>query len=320
MKKVIIGIHGLGNKAPYKTEASWWKLAMREGLTRTGNNPWIPKFELVYWADLLYEKPLDPSIKDSEDVLYVQEPYKPGPKVAPTRENHDFRKKVMDYIEHQLDKLILNEDYSINYSSIADMFVHRYFADLEAYYADRFTDSREIHIRVRANIRDRLASVIKKYQGYEILLVGHSMGSIVAYDVLTFLIPMETIDRFITIGSPLGFPVVQGKIAAEWKETGMGMRKMKAPPGITKKWNNFADLHDRVALIWQLSKNYSPNAYGVAPDDREVINDYTNGKEANAHKSYGYLRSEEFAIALSEFIGEAPPIRRAVARFSRWLS
>jgi len=320
MKKVIIGIHGLGNKAPYKTEALWWKIAMSEGLKRIGKNPWIPKFELVYWADLLYEKPLDPLLKDSRDMLYMDEPYLPGPKVVPARENHTIRRKVMEFVEHQLDKLILNEDFSINYSAIADKIVHRHFADLEAYYTDRFTDSRGIHIRVRAEIRERLVTVIKKYRGYEIMLVGHSMGSIIAYDVLTLLIPLETIDRFVTIGSPLGFPVVQGKIAAEWKETGNGIRKMKTPPGITRKWYNFADLRDRVALIWQLRNNYSANLYGVAPEDRDVINDYTNGEEENAHKSYGYLRSEEFALALSEFVGEAPPLSWALARISRLLA
>ena len=313
MKKVIIGIHGLGNKPDRRLESRWWKSAMREGLRRIGKTPWLPEFELVYWADLLYEKPLDPTVSDKENDLYLEEPYLPGPKEPLAREDHDFRKKVLEFVEFQLDKLILNNDYTINYNTIADVIVHRYFTDLEAYYADNFTDSHGNSIRVKVKVRDRLAEVIKKYQGHEILLIGHSMGSIIAYDVLSFQLPLETIDWFITIGSPLGFPVVQGKIAAEWKSTGMAPRKMKAPPGITKKWYNLTDLRDRVALIWQLSKNYSANAYSVAPQDKEVTNDYTNGKAENAHKSYGYLRSEEFAHALSDFIGDVPIYKKAIA-------
>jgi len=320
MKKVIIGIHGLGNKPAKKIEALWWKAAMIEGLIRVGKTPWLPKFELVYWSDLLYENPLDTSIEDSEAKLYLEEPYMAGLKTIPAMENQDVRMKVLEFVEYQLDKLILNDDYTINYSAIADIIVHRYFADLEAYYADRFTDSRGVNVRVRAKIRDRLAEVIKKYQGYEIMLVGHSMGSIIAYDVLTFLMPLQTIDWFVTIGSPLGFPIVQGKIAAEWKDAGMAMRKMKTPRGITKKWYNFADLRDRVAIIWKLHLNYRPNTYGVSPIDKAVVNDYSNGIEENAHKSYGYLRSEEFALALSEFTGVVSPLKRLFSRVSHRLS
>lgn len=304
MKKVIIGIHGLGNKPARQIESRWWRLAMKEGLRRIGKSTWLPKFELVYWADLLYEKPLDTRIKDSNDALYLEEPYLPGSKELPEKENHDFRKKVLDYVESQLDKLFLNNDYSINYSSMTDVIMHKYFSELEAYYTDRFRDSQGIHVRVRAEIRQRLAAAITKYRDYEIMLIGHSMGSIIAYDVLTFQKPSQSIDWFVTIGSPLGFPIVQGKIAAEWKATTLPVSRLKTPPDVLKKWLNFADLHDRIAIIWQLGKNYSPNTHGVVPFDREVRNDYSNGKSANAHKSYGYLRTQEFAESLSVFIGE----------------
>jgi len=56
MANVIIGIHGLGNKPSKRQLRRWWKLAMKEGL-KTNNYPSVlPKFKLVYWADVMHEK------------------------------------------------------------------------------------------------------------------------------------------------------------------------------------------------------------------------------------------------------------------------
>ena len=54
MAKVIIGIHGLGNKPPKSVLEEWWKLSIEEGFKKMGK-PISPfKFELVYWADVMY--------------------------------------------------------------------------------------------------------------------------------------------------------------------------------------------------------------------------------------------------------------------------
>ena len=57
MSKVIIAIHGLGNKPPYRLLQQWGKMSIQEGLQDRGLTIELPKFELVYWADLLYDKP-----------------------------------------------------------------------------------------------------------------------------------------------------------------------------------------------------------------------------------------------------------------------
>ena len=77
MKKVIIGIHGLKNKAPRKLLSDWWQDSIHEGLNRHCTDKDF-HFELVYWADLNYEKPLDPNINDKDDPLYIINPYVPG--------------------------------------------------------------------------------------------------------------------------------------------------------------------------------------------------------------------------------------------------
>ena len=300
MAKVIIGIHGLGNKPAKEILQDWWLFAMKEGLERLGKSTVLPKFEMVYWADILYDKPLDENILDKEDPYFLEEKYIPSiQKFEP--EDNSRRQKVLDFIEDQLDKLFLNEDLTINFNGIMDSIIHRYFRDLEIYYAEECFDDNDVKCKARKLIRNRLVAVLKKYDNDEIFLIGHSMGSIVSYDVLTFLLPEIKIHTFVTIGSPLGFPVIQGKIAAEWNSKKLVPANLKTPPGVVKHWYNFADLKDKVALIYQLAKNFQSNWRGVKPQDFVVFNDYQNEIEANHHKSFGYLRANEFSIVLHAF-------------------
>ena len=75
MANVIIGIHGLGNKPPNITLEKWWKLAMIEGLKANNYNPVLPKFELDYWADIMYEEVQSISEKDEDSPRFLREKY-----------------------------------------------------------------------------------------------------------------------------------------------------------------------------------------------------------------------------------------------------
>lgn len=314
MAKVIIGIHGLGNKPPKEMLEDWWRKAMLEGLDKLSKPYDFPKFELVYWADILHDKPLDEHIKDENDPYFLNEVYTPGLRDF-LPEEHSLRQKILDFLENQLDKLFLNDDLTINYSGISDAVIHRYFMDLEIYYSKECVNKDDERCEARKLIRERLVEVLNKYKDDKIFLIGHSMGSIIAYDVLTFLTPEIDIDTFITIGSPLGFPVVQGKIAAEWNIRKLAPPKLKTPPGVKKHWYNFADLKDKVALIYHLSKNYEANLGGISPRDFIVQNDYKINGEFNPHKSFGYLRTPELSKVLYKFSYERNFFKRLLSRF-----
>ena len=92
MRKVIICIHGLGNKPSKELLTKWWRQSIKEGLKGIGKYVFNPKIEMVYWADVLYEKPLDEKITDVNDQYYLDEIF-----VKCTQsnkvENHELRKK-----------------------------------------------------------------------------------------------------------------------------------------------------------------------------------------------------------------------------------
>lgn len=301
MANVIIEIHGLGNKPPKYLLERWWKLAMLEGLKSNDYKNRLPKYEMVYWADILYDKPLDQFEVDEESPYYLDEVYVRRPKLF-VRENHDTRKKVVNFVNRQLNKLLLNEDLSLNYSFLTDAILGNYFQDLETYYKEEGQLEEKNKDRIKDLIRERLLKVLNKYKGDDIMLIAHSMGSIVAYDVLSFLANDIPIQTFITIGSPLGLPIVVSKIAEEQKLKTNGNTKIATPQNVVRSWYNFADILDKVALNYELGDDFKENGHGVKPVDFLVENNYVINEIPNPHKSYGYLRTPEFAKVLNEFI------------------
>lgn len=314
MKKIIIGIHGLGNKPPKYLLKKWWKDAMNEGMKTQGINKKVPDFEMIYWADILYDKPLNKWEKDHENPYYLDEPYVKASEFVEV-EDHAFIMKLTGFISNQLNKIFLNEDKTLNYSFISDYILKKYFRDLDVYYIEECNDKNDNYCKVRHLIRNRIAKAINKYKDYEICIIAHSMGSIVAYDVLNYIIPEKKINTLITIGSPLGLPVVVSKIAAEHNQLHKGEKNMVTPPGVTSNWFNMADITDRVAINFKLADDFTPNERMVAPKDFLVQNNYQVNGIKNPHKSFGYLRTPQFSKILSDFIGdETLNIRQRVLR------
>ncbi len=301
MAKVIIGIHGLGNKPSKETLQNWWKESMLEGLKNTNHDFKFPEFELIYWADILHEEPLDETITDEKHPLYLKDKYVAG-KVISTDIKHPIRKKILDWFDEAADKIFLNEDMTVNYSFISEAIIRNYFKDLEAYYENGKITVNDFTFFARDQIRNKLIEVLKKYQDDNIFLVAHSMGSIIAFDILTFNLPKLKINTFATIGSPLGIPFVRSKIAQEKKVVLNDNNKLKTPPGVQENWCNFSDLEDHVAINYSLENDFDENKSGIKAIDFIVNNNYEIDDEKNPHKSFGYLRTPEFSNILLEFI------------------
>lgn len=301
MANVIIGIHGLGNKPPKALLEQWWKLAMAEGLKSNNFKSALPKFELVYWADVMHDMPLNKFEKDITSPYYLDEKYLKATKDFPL-ENHETRRKIVDFLSRQMNSIFLNDDLSLNYSFITDAIISKYFKDLEIYYAENCIDENAQTSKAKTIIRERLLKVLEKYKHDDIMLISHSMGSIVTFDVLTFMATHINIHTFITMGSPLGLPIVISKIAAEQEQKFQKQSHMKTPSAVLKNWYNFSDILDKVAFNYKLANDFTENKHDVKPVDYLIINNYEINGIRNSHKSFGYLRTVEFSKILNEFI------------------
>lgn len=303
MAKIIIGIHGLGNKPPKKILRAWWKASILEGFKRIERPKPVFNFDLVYWAHYLHPVPLDPRIKDKEDPLYLEDPYFPAPESAEEKKPGELRQKILDYVSEQLENIFLNEDLTINYETIADFIIHNFFRELDIYYRNYCVRQNKHDCRAKEVICSDLANVLKLHHRKKIMLIAHSMGSIVAYDVLTQYVPDLSIDSFVTLGSPLGMPITKSKIVAEQKKDPGPSIDLKTPENILSHWYNLSDLRDKIAVNYKLKDDFSENAGHIGPEDMMVINNYEYDEEKNPHKSYGYLRTPELAGIIADFLG-----------------
>lgn len=308
MSKIIIGIHGLGNKPQKDLLEEWWISAIKEGFKLAGIKSPKFKLELIYWADLIYDQPENLEITDKKNPYFLEEPYTLSPHPKLPEKDTSFRKKMLQFIEERLEKVFLNADFSLNYKGVNDIILHRYFRELEMYYSN-IGEQRTL----KRNTRQRLLNILDKYKFDDILLISHSMGSIIAYDVLQFEIKRQKIHTFVTMGSPLGLPFIRTKISDEMKENHENL-SIRTPYCISNAWLNFADLEDKVALNFDLSNDFAPNSKGIFPTDFEITNDYESRGVKNPHKSFGYLRNPEFIHQLHLFLKERTPFT-----FKKWL-
>ncbi|KIZ15090.1 alpha/beta fold hydrolase [Streptomyces natalensis] len=117
-------------------------------------------------------------------------------------------------------------------------------------------------------IRDVLKKALDGLDGGPLVVVGHSLGSVVAYEVLAEL--RREVQLLVTVGSPLAITEVQDRLA----------RPPAVPSGVLT-WRNASDLRDLVALDHTLRPEY-------APADRITDLLVTNDSE-NHHNITQYL-------------------------------
>lgn len=142
--------------------------------------------------------------------------------------------------------------------------------------------------------------------GEPFVVVAHSQGSMVAYELLRRLRPEDCdVALFVTIGSPLGLQEVQD----HFRRAG----GLLHTPACVGRWVNVADRLDPVALDPTLADEYRPNARGVSVEDR--VEWWLNpDSPRDPHSGTGYLRSAEVrdAVRLATGSAFAQPISRSV--------
>jgi pimeloyl-ACP methyl ester carboxylesterase len=125
-----------------------------------------------------------------------------------------------------------------------------------------------------------------------VLLIGHSLGSVIAWDVLWQLSHDKPapcrVDLFLTIGSPLGTRYVQRRLMGS-REKG----RRRYPVNI-RRWINVTSVGDLMAVDPKLRSDFDEMIrLGLIEEIRDhpgpVYNFYRSDEGLNVHRSYGYL-------------------------------
>ncbi|NNJ71125.1 MAG: hypothetical protein HKP10_07555 [Kiritimatiellales bacterium] len=302
MKKVILGIHGLGNKPDAMLLHDWWLSAINEGLERIGKPRQQIPFKMVYWADISNTQPLDPAITDPEDEYFLREPYTKLRFAPPSGKYRRVHAQVLRFIEEHLDKLFMKKTLAEKFPGASAKIMERYFSELNTYFNHECITPQNQDCSNKAAIQTRLRDVLREYAGYDILLLAHSMGSIIALDVLWDSSLKQIINTFVTLGSPLGMPPIVARNFKAQKALLPDLIKPQAPECVAAHWYNISDRRDTIALDHTLRDDYGSNQNGVKAIDLMVKNDYAFKGEPNPHKSFGYLRARETAGIIDAFL------------------
>ena len=301
--KVIIGIHGLDNKPSEKLLCRWWIKSIRDGLHQLGQDDLLFRFEMAYWADLLHPKPLRFRVKKKDSSLFLSEPYVPLKKTdGGVPKSNTWRKKFLTLFEKVLDNLYFSRKFAARLMNWSGRLIKKRFSDLYVYFSDAHIIKGDRILLTRKAIQERLLVLLRKYRRCNILLIGHSMGSIIAYDVLNIVKHDVRVHTLVTIGSPLGLPLIMERIAEVHNFHLDEQHRLNVPESIEKNWFNIADLRDKVTINYTLADDFVPNRKGVKIIDFTVENKYEIDGRKNPHKAYGYLQTKKTAEIIADFL------------------
>ncbi|HIF9122711.1 TPA: hypothetical protein ACX6O4_003186 [Photobacterium damselae] len=275
MNKHYIAIHGRSNKPPTHILEDSWLRAINDGRKHV-NQPLINKsqFSMAYYADVFYQQPL----------YFDPEPYLPDMPTnhspIPLAVDEDHLSEMMEQNKWRLDNLFFEPLLSefgvyraLNY--LSKPLLRYWLKDVYRYFHDP---------AFALEIEKPLIRLLQQYRHHSITLISHSLGTVIAYNVLQKLAAERTtqdiiIDKWITLGSPLGLASVKTQLKRN-------LQGSLAVPENVSAWHNYSDKRDIVCIDRDLADDFAKNNSGVSVQDFQVVNAYPG----NPHKSYGYLQ------------------------------
>ena len=235
----IIFIHGLANKPePAQLKRIWLESLAADRKENPGFDILTEGVHesFVYWADLFYDKPIESSQYENIEDELANSVADVG-KLASNDWTEKMRRKFKLDEEHPFEDI--EEDNAPTYervwlpSKLKKKLMQSFVVEAHDYLFDKNGVRGEIQKRVIKQITKA------KEKGRRIVLLGHSQGSFIAYDVLTGVKDCPEIDGFLTMGSPLGVDEVQDGLV--WT------RSEGFPRKVIGDWINVYDPLDPVA-------------------------------------------------------------------------
>lgn len=273
----ILAVHGIGNQ--YRGEnqiRADWLPALQDGLARAGHclNQ-ESDFNCAFYGDLF--RPSGKAMEEFFDASDIDDDWEKQLLAAWWAEAASVDPEVS-----APDDQTKSWGMSVVQSALDALSHSRFFAGLAE--AALIADLRQVrrYLRepaLRSEARNR---VIKALGDETSVLIGHSLGSVVAYEALCSL-PNNPVQTLITIGSPLGIRNLIFEQLQPAPTPGIG----QWPTGV-KRWVNIADRGDIVALVKQLASRFGPGVVDHLVD---------NG--AQAHDADRYLCSKELGDAVA---------------------
>jgi hypothetical protein len=274
----IVGVHGIGQqvKGPEVLRTAWVP-ALLDGVRLAGYKlPADTNVGIAFYGDLFRQKG-----KGFGDPVYTAVDIEPGFEGELLEELWHCAATIDPAVPGPDDKVVKARTPATAQRALSALVRSRFFTGLAERLIIGFI--KQVHLymtngEIRKNAQDRVAAEIDSNTR---VLIGHSLGSVVAYEALCAH-PELPVQAFITLGSPLGIPNLIFDRLRPAPAAGQGQF-----PRQGMAWTNIADRGDAVALIKELHP-----LFGGDLQDQPVHND------SKAHDVSPYLTAPETGRAI----------------------
>jgi len=169
--------------------------------------------------------------------------------------------------------------------------VRLHLADLARYRGD--VDGVATRLR-----RDLAQTLLQGPDDQRVLLIGHSLGSVICWDTLWQMSRERgesfRVDLWLTMGSPLGQRFVQHALCG-WNRAGL-----ERYPDNIRRWHNLSAVGDLTAAYPKLAPRFKEMRPLLEQQSDEVVDNWFRlDGELNPHAEYGYLANRATARAVA---------------------
>lgn len=319
--KRIIMIHGLASKPPRDVVHQLWQETLVENIrvshpalaNKLVNQPDV--FKSAYWANTVPHHIPDDAAYCKKLKIQVQKVIDERKKIknkfhvgAGEALGSFFKDRGLDVVKLLTGALTVKDDV-----------MRSFLREIELYDQDQY-----ISDKMRAPLENALRQAWD--EGCEPIIISHSMGTFISYDVLWRFSHRKTkgfrkynnkrVKMFITMGSPLGEGAVRDLLFSKYHKE---HSKQRYPTNIDF-WHNYACLGDVVSHqknftgifyepmrnlnLFPKNKKHRTVDYNDLHNPFEVVAHAGNKKteKRNPHKSYGYLTQPRLASWVTDYL------------------
>ena len=310
MSKHVFFVHGRNFKPDLAILQKEWLSSVEHGLQREFGAELLGQFHdvkktFIYYGDISNR--------------FLASKGKSYDKAADIRDRQEARKQLMSYASSDFDDRSVYENLpgksalkealadvfgrALFFTGISDNLISAVAPDMAHYWNQDHQFGSDIRWRLTEPLADAMAA------GDEILMVCHSLGSIVAFDVLwkfshygeyQFL-REKKIQTWITLGSPLGDATVIRNLK------GRGAKGQRRFPDNICRWHNVAAEDDFIAYDQTVENDYRLMiSEGLIRSilDHRIYNLSVRGGKSNPHFVTGYLMSPVVAGLIGNWLND----------------
>ncbi len=291
----ILFIPGKNPKPPVEEHRQQLLRCLRRGVERA--DPAVAQeieadsqaFRLIAWNPLYYRsyKPLD------EDLPWIDALLKQdGPTREDVKEALSFRRRTAWLL------YTLADIFNFFIPLLPDPAVKSTIRETARYFSNEDNIGQQVRELLKVPLREMFA------RGERVLVIGHSMGTVIAYDSLWELTHIEKnpgrVDLFLTLGSPLGMRFTQQRLL------GVREKGAKRYPHNIRHWINMTAQGDLTALDPTLRDDFKAMlelgvVESITDHNGGIFNYFRNDQGLNVHRSYGYLANPRMGEAIAKW-------------------